>query len=388
MKKFKIAIICGEESGDQLGADLINALRKEQGYTVDLIGVGGQHLENLGLKSYFPMEDIALMGIGAILKKLPLLLKHIKDIVKFFATQKPDCLLIIDSQEFTHRVAQKLKKICPNIPIIQYVAPSVWAWREERAQKMTAYIDHVFLIFPFELEVMKRLNGPESTYLGHRLMSYPLLLQAKSQRKDEKSFSENKTLLLLPGSRRFEIDNLLPIFLEALEHLKKANPNLQVILPTLPRLKEKVKGMCKDCAYEIKIVDSEEAKWDSFAVADAALAASGTVSLELALCHIPMILAYKADFFSRIFIQKRIKIWSAALPNIITDKPIVPEFFNEFVRPVMLAKQVNYLLHNKDAINAQHNGFLDLETKMKTEAAAGTVGAKKIIEVIEKNKSL
>ncbi|WP_455481224.1 lipid-A-disaccharide synthase [Bartonella sp. B12(2025)] len=387
---LKIAVIAGEESGDALGADLISFLSRETGCDIHLIGVGGRHLKALGLKSVFDFHDISLIGLSAVLKKLPSLLVRIRNLSKFIAQEQPDCLIIIDSPDFTHRVAKKVRILAPSIPIIKYIAPTVWAWRPERAKAMRKFVDHVLAIFPFEEKVMKDLEGPATTYIGHRLLTYPPLLavQAEKRRQSEKKHlcakqTLSPTLVILPGSRNLEIRCLMPIFREVVEILSQRIPNLRIILPTLPHLVDKVRDFVQVWKNKVEIVVGEDAKWRAFADADVALSALGTVSLELALAKIPMVLCYKLDYLSKFFIFSKVMLWSAALPNIISDKPIVPEYFNEFLRPGMLARQIEQLLYNPLLRQAQLDAFEMVEQKMKTEVPSGIVGAQTIITLLK-----
>ncbi|WP_019218512.1 lipid-A-disaccharide synthase [Bartonella florencae] len=388
---LKIAIVAGEESGDFLGADLISCLAQQTGCNIHLIGVGGRHLEALGLKSFFDSRDIALIGLKEVLKKLPSLLKHIRNLSKFIAQEKPDCLILIDSPDFTHRVAKKVRILAPSIPIIKYVAPTVWAWRPERASAMRKFIDHVLAVFPFEEKIMQDLRGPATTYVGHSLLSHPPLLaiQAEKKRQAEKKHLSGKqrsspTLVLLPGSRHSELRSLMPLFREAVEILTQRVPHLHIILPTLPRLVDEIHNLLQSWTSKVEVVVGEDAKWRAFAQADVALAAHGTVSLELSLAKIPMVLCYKLDFFSKLFIFRKMMLWSAALPNIISDMPIMPEYMNEFIRPSMLARQVEQLLYNPLLRQAQLDSFEVVEEKMKTEVPSGIICAQTVISLLEK----
>lgn len=382
---LKIAVVAGEESGDLLGADLVDALRTRTDRLISLIGVGGPHLQERGLKTLFDPEEIALMGIGAVVARLPKLIMRIRQTAKAIVAAKPDCLLIIDSPDFTHRVAKKVREADPSIPIIKYIAPTVWAWRPERAKEMRKYIDHVLTVLPFEVEVMQRLSGPKSTYVGHRLSSYqPLLDVAKSRTKRKAPVEDaEKTLLLLPGSRRSEIQALLPEFGKTLQLLSERAGSVQAILPTLARHETTIQAMTKDWPVKPIIVTGEAAKWDAFAKADVALAASGTVSLELALAHIPTVVAYKTDRFTRLFIARLITIWSAALPNIIDDTPVIPEFFNEFVRAGMLSRQLEQLLIEGPARKVQMQGFERISKLMQTDKPAGELGADVLLTMLK-----
>ncbi|RCL00805.1 MAG: lipid-A-disaccharide synthase [Candidatus Tokpelaia sp. JSC188] len=383
--RLKIAIIAGEESGDQLGADLISALRCKTGRNIDLIGVGGVHLANNHLKSFFDLNEITLMGLGDVLKRLPRLIFLVRKISAFIVREKPDCLIIIDSPDFTHRVARRVRQLDPNIPIIKYIAPSVWAWRSKRAKAMRAFIDHVLVILPFEVVVMRKLQGPPATYVGHRLLSYPPLLNIRLKRiKKLNNIIQRQTLLLLPGSRYFEIVRLAPVFGAVIKELVEKFPKLIVILPTLPKIEIKLRKLITEWPIKPLVVVGEDKKWAAFAKADVALAASGTVSLELALCGIPMVLAYKADWLSKIFIIPKIKTWSAALPNIIADEPIVPEYFNEFVCPGALARQIERYLIQGPARTAQLEGFKNIADIMHTDKPSGELAAEAILPFLEK----
>ncbi|MDR6430826.1 lipid-A-disaccharide synthase [Brucella pseudogrignonensis] len=388
-RPLKIAIVAGEESGDLLGADLIDALRGQTERLVDIIGVGGEHLSERGLKTFFDPHEIALMGLGAILKNLPGLILRIRQTAKRIVAEKPDCVLLIDSPEFTHRVAKKIRAADPSIPIVKYIAPSVWAWRPQRAKAMRAYVDHVLTVLPFEVEVMQRLNGPQSTYVGHRLSSYePILKVQEAQRALELTrwSDDSRCLLVMPGSRRGEIEMLMEPFGKAVAELSTRFEKLEIILPTLPRIEEMVRELSKDWAVKPLIVTGDEAKWDAFARADAALAASGTVSLELALSHIPTVLSYKADWFARQFLISRITIWSAALPNIIADQPVVPEFFNESVRPGNLARYIEQLMLKSASRQAQIDGFDKVTSIMATDRPSGEIGAKVLLDLAENGR--
>ncbi|MGH9917198.1 MAG: lipid-A-disaccharide synthase, partial [Pyrinomonadaceae bacterium] len=185
-KPLRLAIVTGEESGDLLGADLVQALRRQYPGEVALMGVGGEHLQALGLNSLFDQHEIALVGLTAIVTKLPQLIRRISQVAGAIVAAKPDCLIIIDSPDFTHRVARKVRAADPAIPIINYISPSVWAWRPERAKAMRGYIDHVLAILPFEVQALKDLDGPLATYVGHRLVTHaPLLEAAKTNRARE-----------------------------------------------------------------------------------------------------------------------------------------------------------------------------------------------------------
>jgi len=386
-KKFRLAVIAGEESGDLLAADLVDALMRVREEEVSLIGVGGRHLQARGLKTLFDVQDISLMGLGSVLANLPRLIRRIYQTTAAIVRARPDCLVIIDSPDFTHRVAQAVRKKLPSLPIIQYIAPSVWAWRPQRAAKMRPFIDHVLAILPFEPQAMAALNGPPTSYVGHRLLSDKGMKEICAQRmKREHEADMAQNLLLLPGSRRFEIERLMPLFAQTVQILHQFLPSLRLFLPTLPSLKKNVEKLAENWPIAPEIIIDETEKSRAFINADVALAASGTVSLELALAGIPMVLTYKADWFSKTFLMPKVTIWSAALPNIIADAPIVPEYFNEFIRPGMLARQLRQLMRESPARQAQMQGFSAISKAMHRQLAAGDIAARVICETIEAKK--
>ncbi|WP_443094485.1 lipid-A-disaccharide synthase [Phyllobacterium sp. CCNWLW109] len=386
-KTLRLAIITGEESGDQLGADLVRALRKNYDGEITLTGVGGDHLSELGLDSLFDQHEIALVGLSAIIRKLPQLVRRISQLAASIVAAKPDCLIIIDSPDFTHRVARKVRAADPSIPIVNYISPSVWAWRPERAKAMRSYIDHVLVILPFEVQALKDLEGPPSTYVGHRLVSYaPLLEAAEKNRARNAGLGDRdiKNILILPGSRRSEIASLIDVFGETAGLLVSRGNRINVTIPTLPRVETMVRELTANWTVRPNIVVGEAERLRAFSQADAALAASGTVSLELALARIPTVLSYKADWLARTFLAPRIKIWSAALPNIIADEPAVPEYFNIFVRAGSLARQVEQLLMPGLRRDAQLESFDKISRLMQTDRPAGEIAAEKVLELAKR----
>ncbi|RVB38168.1 lipid-A-disaccharide synthase, partial [Mesorhizobium sp. M7A.F.Ca.CA.001.16.1.1] len=233
-RALKIAIVAGEESGDLLGADIVRSLKQAAGREVQLVGLGGRHLQTLGLVSPFDAGEIALMGFSAVLRDLPRLMRRISQLAKTVADEKPDCLVTIDSPDFSLRVAKKVRAANPSIPIIHYVCPSVWAWRPGRAVAMKPYVDHILCILPFEVKELERLGGPPGTYVGHRLTHDAGLLAAAKAQELPRDLSPDrvKTLLVLPGSRRGEVRRLLDPFGETVSILRARGHRLRLLLPT------------------------------------------------------------------------------------------------------------------------------------------------------------
>lgn len=385
---IKLAVIAGEVSGDLLGADLVRALRPLVGGDLSLVGVGGEALEAEGLTSLFDYSELSIMGISQVLARLPKLILRIRQTANAIIAARPDSLVIIDSPDFTHRVARIVAKALPDLPIVDYVCPSVWAWKPERAVKMRPYIDHVLAVLPFEPEVMERLGGPPTTYVGHRLASDADVLAVR-RRQVEKQAAESDpaaaTCLLLPGSRASEISRLLPAFGETAQELRSRHPQMRFLLPTVSRQEDLVRRITASWAVRPEISVGAEAKWRAFAQADAAIAASGTVILELALAGIPVVSTYKADWIIRLM-HKRIKIWTAAIPNLVADYPVVPEYLNEAVRPGALARWVERLSEPTPEREAMLAGFRTVWQRMETERPPGETSAGIVLSVLQNKK--
>lgn len=386
-KPLKLAVVAGEVSGDLLGGDLVAALKRRYDGPVELIGVGGEALEAQGLQSLFDYSELSIMGFSQVIKRLPKLLARIKQTANAIIAAKPDVLLIIDSPDFTHRVARKVRAALPDLPVVNYVCPSVWAWKEYRAQKMLAYVDHVLAFLPFEPAAMQRLAGPTTTYVGHRLTVDPNLLETRRQRALHSASAPggDKTILLLPGSRGSEIRQLLPVFEQAATELSRRNDRVGFVLPTVPRQEALVRSLLESWSVKPDVVVGQEAKWQAFADADAAMAASGTVLLELGLAGVPVVSTYKTEWLAR-FVLSRIKIWTAALPNLIADYAVVPELINDVLRPGMLARMIERLSNDTPERSAMLQGYDLVWQRMQTEEPPGEKAAAILLDVLANKK--
>ncbi|MEF0943126.1 lipid-A-disaccharide synthase [Rhizobium sp. BR 362] len=384
---LKLAVVAGEVSGDLLGGDLVAALKHRYEGPVELIGVGGDALEAQGLRSLFDYSELSIMGFAQVIKRLPKLLARIRQTADAIIAAKPDVLLIIDSPDFTHRVAKKVRAALPNLPVIDYVCPSVWAWKEYRAQKMLAYVDHVLAILPFEPAAMQRLEGPATTYVGHRLTVDPNLLETR-RRRALRTLSRpdgEKTILLLPGSRSSEIRQLLPVFEQAVLELSRRNDRVRFVLPTVPRQEALVRSLLENWSVKPDVFVGQDAKWNAFAQADAAMAASGTVVLELGLAGVPVVSTYKTEWLAR-FVLSRIKTWTAALPNLIADYAVVPELINDVLRPGLLARYMERLSNDTPELAAMLQGYDLVWQRMQTEEPPGEKAAAIVLDVLSKKK--
>ena len=379
---MKVGIIAGEVSGDLLGAGMASEIRRLTDGEVEFIGVGGPALAAQGLISFFDFDDIAIMGISAVVARLPLLIRRIRETTDALIAAQPDVLVIVDSPGFTHRVAKRVRKVLPGLPVVQYVCPTVWAWKEYRAAKMTAFVDHVLAILPFEPEAMRRLGGPPTTYVGHRLRTLPAMLDARAEQGERSSPDARKTILLLPGSRKTEVSKLLPVFGEAASILARRGA-YRFAIPAVPSQERRIRESVVNWPVEVEILSGDDAKWEAFGRADAALAAAGTVLFELALAGIPTIATYKTDFFIRLMLS-RIRTWSAALPNLVADYPVFPEFYDEFLRPEMLARMLERMSAETPLRAAVLGGCRDVYDKMSTGRPANTVAAEVVLQYAQR----
>jgi lipid-A-disaccharide synthase len=361
----KIFLIATEESGDRLGANLMKVLRQRLGGAVQFEGVGGQSMAREGLTSLFPIEELSIIGLAAVVAQLPKILRLIGETARAVTQASPDILVIIDSPDFTHRVARRVRASDPSIPIIDYVSPSVWAWRPGRARAMLRYVDHVLALLPFEPEEYRRLRGPPCSYVGHPLIEQTATLRpgpGEQKRRDEAP----PVLLVLPGSRRSEIRHHMAVFGETLGRLRDEGVTFELILPTMPHLIEAVGEGIKDWKVAPRIVIGEQEKRAAFRIAHAALAKSGTVTLELALAGVPMVTAYKTGAVEAWIVLKAIDVKSVILANLVVGENVVPEFLQQDCTPEKLVPALREVLDDSKLRRRQVEAFARLDGIMTT----------------------
>jgi lipid-A-disaccharide synthase len=374
----KIFLIATEESGDRLGSSLMKVLRQRLGGAVQFEGVGGQSMAREGLASLFPIEDLSIMGLAAVVKQLPMILRRIRETAGAVTQASPDILVIIDSPDFTHRVARRVRARDPSIPIIDYVSPSVWAWRPGRARAMLSYVDHVLALLPFEPEEYRRLRGPPCSYVGH-----PLIEQIGSLRPgaDEQTRRDAQppVLLVLPGSRRSEINHHMAVFGETLGLLRAQDVPFELILPTMPHLQDAVAEGVKSWPVQPRIVIGEKEKKAAFRIAHAALAKSGTATLELALAGVPMVAAYKAGAIEAWIMRRMIRLNSVILANLVIGENVVPEFIQQDCMPEKLLPPLREILEDSPARQLQVKAFAKIDAIMSTGNQPPSVRAADIV---------
>jgi lipid-A-disaccharide synthase len=365
-RDLAIVLVAGEESGDQLGGPLMRALKERTGGMVRFAGVGGREMAAEGLASLFPIDDLAIIGFAAIPRRLPVILRRIRDTAELVVATRPDALVIIDSPDFTHRVARRVRAAAPSIPILDYVSPSVWAWRPGRARAMRGYVDHVLALLPFEPQAHRRLGGPPCTYVGHPLLEQLAQLRPNAQ-EAERRLTEPPIVLALPGSRGGEIRRLLAIFGQALAILAAKGGPPEIVLPTLPDLRERITAATADWPLRPRIVVDLKDKLAAFRVARAALAKSGTGTLELALAGVPLVAAYKVSWLEEIVARLAIQVPSAILPNLILEENVVPEFLQRDCTPQKLGDALVPLMAQSPQRRRQIDAFTRLDAVMRLD---------------------
>lgn len=342
-----VFIVAGEHSGDALGAKLMAALNAQRRGRLRFIGVGGELMSREGLVSQFPMHEVAVMGIGAILMRLPRLLRRVYGTVSAAVAAQPDVVVIIDSPEFTHPIAKRIRRRLPDVPIIDYVSPSVWAWRPGRAKKMAAYIDHVMGLLPFEPAAHARLGGPPCSYVGHPLterLSWLAALDTGPLLERVGIAPDMPVLVVLPGSRGSEVRRLMQPFGEAIGRLVELGAEFEVLVPVVDSVRALVEAESARWAKRPHLVSGEDDKFRAFKAARAALAASGTVTLELALAGAPMIVAYKVEPVMAPLLRRLITAESVVLVNLILGERAIPELLQEYCTPANIASALVPLL--------------------------------------------
>jgi len=359
-----IFLVAGEESGDRLGAALIAAIKRRTKGQVHFSCVGGAHMAAEGVPSLFPLGDLAIIGFAAIPGSLPKILRRIREAADAVLSAQPDALVIIDSPEFTHRVAKRVRAKLPEIPIVDYVCPSVWAWRPGRARTMRAYVDHVLALLPFEPKVLAELGGPPCTFVGHPLVERIDDLRPKDLEKRLR-LANPPLILVLPGSREGEIRRMAPVFGAAIARvIERAGP-AEVIVPAVSRLADTVRKAVASWRVPARVVTEAEEKAEAFRSARAALSKSGTSTLELALAGVPMVAAYKVSLIEEVVGRLLLNGPSIILANLVLGENVVPEFLQRGCTPARLADALLPLLSDTPERQRQTQAFARLDTIME-----------------------
>ncbi|MBK1836155.1 lipid-A-disaccharide synthase [Azospirillum sp. YIM B02556] len=353
-------LIAGEPSGDALGARLMAAAKRLTGGRVRFVGIGGERMMAEGLVSLFPMAELTLFGIFELLPHLPNLIRRIDQTVAEIIHVRPDAVVGIDSPGFTVRVAKKVRAADPAIPLIHYVAPTVWAWKPKRAAKYAAIYDHLLAVLPFEPPYFEK-EGLACTFVGHSVV------EGGAGQGDGAGFrlrhgiaATDRIVAVLPGSRKGEVSRLLPDFRATLDLLRPSHPNLIVVVPTVATVRDRVAAAIADWPVRTVMVEGDTEKYDAFAAAEVALAASGTVALELALARLPTVIAYRLNPITVALYRRLIRVKYVNLVNLMRDDMLVPELLQQDCRPDRLAAELGRLLDDSTARQEQIDGVAEV----------------------------
>lgn len=374
-KSFNIFLSAGEPSGDFLGAQLMQALKKT-GHSFTFKGMGGQQMEAADLQKVLPFEGLSLMGFFQGIKKIIHLYRYARLLQQKILEEKPDLLITIDFPGFNFYLGKKLKG--SGIPHVHYGAPTVWAWRPWRAKAISRFLKHLLVLYPFEPPYFEKYGLP-TTFVGH-----PLMEETFSQKTNIKQFKQTwaikedrDVILLLPGSRKSELEKHLPIFQETTRLLKEQRKKIHWVIPTLESLKEFIP--LKGWGDDVTIITSPEDKQAAYALAKGALAASGTIALELALARVPMIITYKVDWLTSAIVRLLIKTPYVCMVNILLKRGIVPEMLQGQCQPVLLAEKIQSFLTNERAREKQFQAFDRLKTLLKFKDQSPSMRAAQVV---------
>ncbi len=378
-------LIAGEASGDLLGARLMQALKKQTKGQARFAGIGGPRMQAEGMDLFFPQSELAHFGLFELLRHVPHLLKRIKQTIAEVKRVHPAALITIDAPDFCFRVAKALKG--EGIPLIHYVAPTVWAWRPKRAHKIAQFLDHLLALLPFEPPYFTK-EGLDCTFVGHPIV------ESGAGQGDSQQFrtkynipADVLVLAVLPGSRMSEVSKLMLVFGATIDLLHKKHPALQVVIPAVSHLRGYIEDHSRDWPVPVTIVESDADKYDALAASCAALACSGTVAVELALAKLPAVIAYKISAMTYFLYRRLIKVKYANLVNLMHDKMVVPELLQNDCTPEKLSATIDELLSNESVRQKQLENLADVAKWLSqgqfvpSERAAETV-----LKTIQKKK--
>ena len=347
----RVMLVAGEPSGDDIGGRLMAALKERADGSVRFAGVGGTRMTAEGLESLFPMSELSVMGFAEVVPRIPKLLKRVEDAAALALGKRPDALITIDSPGFNYRLGRRLQK--RGIPLIHYVAPQVWAWRPRRARKWAAFLDHLMTLLPFEPPYFETVGLP-ATFVGHPVVeAIPEASEGRAFR-DRHGISRQATLLaMLPGSRQSEITRLLPIFCDSVLRLAPRLGRLHIVVPGLPNHSETLHRNIAVGSLPLTVITGQDERRAALAAADGALAASGTIALELALAGVPMVIAYRVNPLTAMLARRLINVDHVCLVNILLGKAIVPELLQQDCQAERLSDTVHEILTDQ-SVRAQH----------------------------------
>lgn len=379
----KIFLLAGEPSGDVIGARLMQALRNgSNGLKIDFFGVGGSRMKAQGLDSLFPMEDLSLMGFTEVLPHVPKLLRRLSQTHKQILRQQPDMALTIDCPGFSLRLQERLGG--SGLKRVHYVAPQVWAWRRGRAAKLGSKIDHLMVLLPFEPPFFES-HGLACSFVGH-----PIIEEAGRKgnaarfRKRYELPDDGPIICLLPGSRLTELKQHMPILKDTANRLSQRYPRLRMILPTLPSLKPILLPMIENWPVQPLILEERADRFDAYAASWLAIAASGTVTLELALANLPHITIYRTGALTAWLARRMINVDHVNLVNLILNRPVVPEWLQEDCNVERITASAMHLIEDDEHRNAQRTSLSEVMTMLRgsDDRPPSEQAAKKVLDIL------
>lgn len=378
-----VFLIAGEPSGDVLGGALMRALKERTGGAVAFAGIGGERMAAEGLESLVPLHELAVMGIAEVLPRARLILRRVRETADAVVRLRPTAVVTIDSSGFTWRVAHALRRRGETLPLIHYVAPMVWAWRAGRARRVARWYDHLMCLLPFEPPYFSRV-GLAASWVGHPVLESGLDKGDGAAFRARHGLSPETPLLsVLPGSRQGEARRLLPVFGETVHRLAAAFPDLRLVIPTVPNVQPLVEAAARAWALPALVVDGAEEKRDAFAASRAALAASGTVALELAMARLPAVIAYRVNPLTGFLAERLVKVPYVNLVNLLLDREAVPELLLERCTPEALESAIARLLADDAARASQIAAYAEALALLGKDGAPPSLRAADVVlEVI------
>jgi lipid-A-disaccharide synthase len=378
-----IFIVTGEPSGDALGGALIGALRRRTGGQLQVAGIGGERMREQGLESLVPLGDLAIMGVAEVLPRAPLILRRVRETVAAIRELRPDAVVTIDSSGFSWRVAHGLRRRGETLPLIHYVAPMVWAWRAGRARRMARWYDHLMTLLPFEPPYFERV-GLSCSFVGHPV------LESGAEQGDGGRFRathglapDDLLITVLPGSRGGEVRRLLPIFGAALNHLEELVGPFRVVVPTVATIAATVAGEVAAWPGDAIVVQQPREKYDAFAASRVALAASGSVALELALARVPMVVGYRLNPLTEAFLDRVLKVRQVNLVNLLLGRPLVCELLGPNCTPIRLAASLAELIGDERVRATHRQGYDEAVRRLAGDGVSPSLrAADQILELV------
>ena len=380
---MKIVVITGEESGDQLGASLLIALEKIYDQKLDVFGIGGKALEERGLKKFYDISEINVMGIVEVVPKIFHIKKIINNTVDKILEINPDIVLTIDSPDFTLRIAKKLKKKNNNLKIVHFVAPSVWIWRSGRIKTVKESVDHLLTILPFEKEIFEK-EHIDTSFVGHPITEIDIQNYSGTDLSEISNDINKEIMLVLPGSRKKEVEKLLPIYLETVRQ-SKWKDRFDVVIPATENMHDLIRDISNKRFSDIKtvILSDEEQKFKSFYLADYAITTSGTAALELSYFGVAYVSGYKFNILTYFLMIMLIKMKMGNLINIIINKMLIPELLQSECTPQNINYYMNKILDDSQYRDNILKGTKDAIDSLNVGSGTSELAAKAVLRVYQ-----